>query len=195
MIINLVWGGIIFAVLASWVFFAAWIWFRSSDRTADEVAEFLTPVDLEKLETLLDPVAESHLRQDLTAVEFRKLQRKRIAVCVEYLGRMCHNAGILVQWANTEIERRNPETLALAQAIQRDAVAARVYALMARFKLRFWLLMHLESWRILPAPSLVDLREVSGIRGLENYDRLKTAVGCLFLQLQHGQFEEVLQNL
>ncbi len=195
MIANLVWSGIIVAVLLSWVFFAAWIWFRSSDRSSDEVAEFLTPVDLEKLQTLLDPVAESQLRREMPAAEFRKQQRKRILVCLEFLNRMCRNCAILVQWANTEIERDDEETLALAQAIQRDAVAARVYALAARYKLRLWLLLHLDAWRLLPTPSLADMREVSGISGVDTYDRLKTAVGCLFLQLQHHQFEEVLENL
>jgi hypothetical protein len=61
--------------------------------------------------------------------------------------------------------------------------------------LRFWLLVRLDWWRVLPAPSLDDLREAGGIRGLESYDRLKTAASSLFLELGQGDFEELLHNL
>ena len=62
-------------------------------------------------------------------------------------------------------------------------------------KLRFWLLIRLDSWAFLPAPSLYDVHEVGGIRGLESYDRLKSAASFLFAEMGRGNFEELLHNL
>jgi hypothetical protein len=52
-----------------------------------------------------------------------------------------------------------------------------------------------EAWRILPAPSLDDMRQVGGLKGLESYDRLKTAASFLFIEMGQGNFEELMANL
>jgi hypothetical protein len=79
--------------------------------------------------------------------------------------------------------------------LQQVGVEVRLYSLLALIKLRFWLLIRVESWRILPAPSLDDMRQVGGVKGLDSYDRLKTAASFLFIEMGQGNFEELLQNL
>ena len=54
MIITILWNLMITAGFASCVVIAAWIWFHFPDRTADDVVDFLLPVDLEKAGILLD---------------------------------------------------------------------------------------------------------------------------------------------
>lgn len=195
MIVTILWNLMISAGLLSCVVIAAWIWFHFPDRTADDVVDFLLPVDLEKAEILLDVNAETHLRCDLSSRDFRRLQRKRIHLYVAFVHRMAHNAAVLIDWANREAEGSDEQAAILARELQQIAVEVRLYSLLTMIKLRLWLLIRLDSWQVLPAPSLYDVREVGGILGLESYDRLKTAASFLFLEMGRRNFDELLQNL
>jgi hypothetical protein len=195
MIITILWNLIISAGFISCVVIAAWIWFHFPDRTADDVVDFLLPVDLEKAEILLDATVENDLRCDLSRREFRKLQRKRIHLYVAFVHRMAHNAAVLIDWANREAEGRDEHAALLARDLQQIAVEVRLYSLLTLIKLRLWLLIRLDSWQVLPAPSLYEVREVGGILGLESYDRLKTAASFLFMEMGQCNFDELLHNL
>jgi hypothetical protein len=194
MMITILWNLMITAGFMSCIVIAAWIWFHFPDRTADDVVDFLLPVDLEKAEALLDANAENRLRCDLSRRDFRKMQRKRIHLYVAFVQRMAHNAAVLIDWANREAEGGNEQAL-LARDLQQIAVEVRLYSLLTMLKLRLWLLLRLDSWQVLPAPSLYELREVGGVLGLESYDRLKTAASFLFLEMGRRNFDELLQNL
>jgi hypothetical protein len=195
MMVTILWNLVISAGLLSCVMIAAWIWFHFPDRTAEDVVDFLLPVDLEKAETLLDANVETHLRCDLSRKAFRKLQRKRIHLYVAFVHRMAHNAAVLIDWANREAESGDEQAAMLARDIQQIAVEVRLYCLLTMLKLRLWLLIRLDSWLVLPAPSLYEVREVGVILGLESYDRLKTAASFLFLEMGQRNYEELLQNL
>lgn len=183
-------AGFIAAALAIWL-----MWFRFPDRTIDDVTDYLLPVDFEKAEGLLDPQTEAILRKELSPEEFRALQRKRIHHYLALVQRMAHNAAVLIEWANREARTATGQKLEMVTKLQQVGVEVRLYSLLALIKLRFWLLIRVEWWRILPAPSLDDMRQVGGVRGLESYDRLKTAASFLFIEMGQGNFEELLQNL
>jgi len=171
------------------------IWFRFPDRTIHDVADYLLPVDFEKAEGLLDPETEAILRKEMTPEEFRALQRKRIHHYLAIVQRMAHNSAVLIEWANREAETAVGQKLEMVTKLQQVGVEVRLYSLLALVKLRFWLLIRLDSWRILSAPNLDDMRQVGGVKGLESYDRLKTAASFLFMEIGQGNFEELLQNL
>jgi hypothetical protein len=183
-------AGFIAAALAIWL-----MWFRFPDRTIDDVTDYLLPVDFEKAESLLDPQTEAILRKELSPEEFRALQRKRIHHYLALVQRMAHNSAVLIEWANREARTATGQKLEMVTKLQQVGVEVRLYSLLALIKLRFWLLIRVESWRILPAPSLDDMRQVGGVKGLESYDRLKTAASFLFIEMGQGNFEELLQNL
>ena len=183
-------AGFIAAALAIWL-----MWFRFPDRTIDDVTDYLLPVDFEKAEGLLDPQTEAILRKELSPEEFRALQRKRIHHYLALVQRMAHNAAVLIEWANREARTATGQKLEMVTKLQQVGVEVRLYSLFALIKLRFWLLIRVESWTILPAPSLDDMRQVGGVKGLESYDRLKTAASFLFIEMGRGHFEELLQNL
>ncbi len=166
MMVTILWNLMITAGFISCVVIAAWIWFHFPDRTADDVVDFLLPVDLEKVETLLDATTENHLRCDLSRRDFRKMQRKRIHLYVALVHRMAHNAAVLIDWANREAEGGDEQAAMLARELQQIAVEVRLYSLLTMMKLRLWLLIRLDSWQVLPAPSLYEVREVGGILGL-----------------------------
>lgn len=183
-------AGFIAATLSVWM-----IWFRFPDRTINDVTDYLLPVDFEKAEGLLDPQTEAILRKELEPEEFRALQRKRMHHYLALVQRMAHNAAVLIEWANREARTASGQKLEMVTKLQQVGVEVRLYSLLALIKLRFWLLIRVESWRILPAPSLDDMRQVGGVKGLESYDRLKTAASFLFIEMGQGNFEELLQNL
>ena len=195
MIEIVLWDLVITAGFISCVVIASWIWFHFPERTVDDVVDFLLPVDLQKAETLIDPHAESCLRCELTRAEFRRMQRKRIHLYIAFVRRMAHNASVLIDWANREVEGSDEQAVKLAHDLQQIAIEVRLYSLLTLLKLRFWLLIRLDYWEVLPAPSLYEVSEVGGIKGLESYDRLKTAASFLFLERGRGNFEELLQNL
>ena len=195
MISYVLWYLIITAGFIAVVAVVGLIWFRFPDRTIHDVADYLLPVDFDKAESLLDPREEADLRHDLDPQEFRALQRKRIHLYLAIVQRMAHNAAVLIEWANREAESASGSKLEMVSKLQQVGVEVRLYSLLALIKLRFWLLIRLDSWWILPVPSLDDMRQVAGVRGLESYDRLKTAASFLFMEIGQGNFEELLQNL
>lgn len=195
MIAYILWYLVITAGFISCIVTVALIWFRFPDRTSQDVVDFLFPVDFDKAADLLDPELEGRLRKQLSPEEFRRLQRKRIHHYMAYVKRMSHNAAVLVEWANREVESQDERQAELATKLQQLGVEVRLYSLLTLLKLRFWLLVRLDWWTLFPAPSLDDLREAGGVRGLEAYDRLKSAASFLFLELGQGDFEELLHNL
>lgn len=195
MIAIILWNIVITAGFISCVVIAYWIWFHFPDRTVDDVVDFLLPVDLEKAESLLNPHAESTLRSDLSHQQFRRLQRKRMYLYLALVCKMAHNASVLVEWANREAEGADQHTAQLAHDLQQRAVEVRLYSLLTMLKLRFWLLIRLDSWKMLPAPSLYELHESGGVYGLASYERLKTSASFLFLEMAQGNFDELLHNL
>ncbi len=195
MMSNIFWYLVITAGFVATVVTIGLIWFRFPDRTIHDVADYLLPVDFDKAEALLDPQEEATLRKDLSPAEFRALQRKHIHLYLAIVQRMAHNSAVLIEWANREAETATGQKLEMVTKLQQVGVEVRLYSLLALVKLRFWLLIRLDSWWILPAPSLDDMRQVGGVRGLESYDRLKTAASFLFMEMGQGDFEELLQNL
>lgn len=186
---------VIGAGLASCVFIAGWIWFHFPSRTVDDVIGYLRPVDLDAARALINPVSEACSRQSLSRGEFRGQQRKNIYLYSEIVHRMSHNAGILVDWMNTQDGCTQDEIQPLSREVQQESAQVRIYALLTLIKLRFWLAIRLHAWAILPAPCLAETNEAGGIEGLESYDRLKTAASRLFLELRSERVDELVQNL
>ena len=128
-------AGFVAAALAVWL-----MWFRFPDRTINDVADYLLPVDFEKAEGLLDPQTEAILRKELTPEEFRALQRKRMHHYLALVQRMAHNAAVLIEWANREARTATGLKLEMVMKLQQVGVEVRLYSLLALIKLRFWLL-------------------------------------------------------
>ena len=194
-IVHYLWDFIIVISVISCFAVALKVWFRFPDRTVDDVVDFLVPIDFERVESLLDPAFEWDLRRNLSSEEFRKIQRKRIHLYIEFLQRMTHNATILIQLGNREAEGRNAETVQLAEELQRQSVKVRVYTMAATMKLRLWLFLRVDAWHILPAPSLCDLREVYGIQGLESYYALRNSASVLFMRVGPAKLDGLLERI
>lgn len=150
---------------------------KRAGRFIDDVPEFLRPVDLEQAEALLDPAVDHELRWKLDASTFREVQRRRTHLYLELVGRMAHNARVLVDLGNREADKYPGDTAkALAiQALQQEAVSVRTYALFTILELR--VLMLLGPHRM---PALSRFRRVSSMDGIATYKALRKASTAMF---------------
>jgi len=194
-IVSILTFGLVTVVTVTFLAVMLRIWRGFPRRSADDLIPFLQSISAEELAQLFDPRQEASLRFAISEKDFRILQRKRLHLADEYLQRMAHNAAVLGEWANAELNRQHPLTKELASELHQRALNVRVYAFFTRVKLNLWLILRLESARLLPAPHVTDFRECAGIQGLDAYDNLKTAAGSLFLHFERSQFEQLMQSL
>ena len=187
MIISILSFGLVAVVTITFLVVILRIWRGFPKRSAGDLIPFLQTISVEELAQLFDPREEARLRSQIPEKEFRILQRKRLHLADEYLQRMAHNAAVLGEWANTELNRQHPLTRELASELHRRALNVRVYAFFTRFRLNLWLM--------LPAPHLADFRECAGIQGLNAYDTLKTAAGSLFVHFGYTECEQLMRSL
>lgn len=156
-------------------------------RDITDVVPYLRRTELEELDALLDPVQEKNLKFQLSPLEFRYWQRKRVHLMYEYLLRMSHNALVLIEWGNMEsghdeappASKKAQERQALAQEMVRAATELRLYSLLALLKLKFWIVLRMDTWPLISAGNIPALREVFGINALATYTRVRETAGCL----------------
>jgi len=170
-----------------------WSRFPKRDVDVDDVVPFLYPVDISLAESLLDPAAEFEFRWKLGRLEFREAQRKRMRLYLEVTRRMAHNSKVLVQFADAEKNNQDPRRVLLASALQQKAIEVRLYSLMTRIRLRFWLLFRSDILNSMPV--LSHLRTAGDIDGLQTYTALKTAAAAAFVQLQPEELDSLTRSL
>jgi hypothetical protein len=168
-------------------------WRRFPKRDIDDVIPFLYPVDLSLAESLLDPAAEFEFRWNLRPRQFREARRKRMRLYLELTRRMAHNATVLVAYADGEKNSQDPRRVSLASTLQDRAIEVRLYAMLTKFRLRFWLLLRSEI--LTSTPVLPHLRTACEIDGLQTYTAMKTAAAAAFVQLPPEELDTLTRNL
>lgn len=83
-------------------------------------------VDMEAFLNLVDPAEERYLRQNLTGGAFRSIQRARVRVMWEYLGRLSFNAKLMMQAAQIVQHHSNGEQLHEATQLVANATRFRL---------------------------------------------------------------------
>lgn len=179
------WGGL------ACVYMLRCAWARFPKRDVDDVIPFLYPVDLNLAETLLDPAAEFEFRWKLSGPQFRAAQRKRMRLYLELTRRMAHNATVLVRYADAEKKSADPSRASLAFALQEKAIEVRLYALITRIRLRFWLLLRADFIGL----ALAHLRTAAELDGLQAYGALKTAAAAAFVKLPAEELDSLSRSL
>ncbi|SRR5258708_31981794 len=152
--------------------------YRFSDRTAYDVAAYLRPVDLEQVRDLLSPEPEQYLRLNLAAAQFKTLQRKRIHLGLEHIGRLAHNAGVLRGWGRYELRRGQRTRDRKARRASRELVSAgvqcQILGLVLRLKLHVWL-FRMALFPFLPAPRFASLLRLGSVDLPAFYEKTKAA--------------------
>ena len=98
-------------------------------------------VDMEAFLNLVDPAEERYLRQNLEGSAFRSIQRARVRVMWEYLGRLSFNAKLMMQAAQIVQHHSNGEQLQEATQLVASATRFRllIFAADAYLAVRFLL--------------------------------------------------------
>jgi hypothetical protein len=156
-------------------------------RTIRDVPAFLQPVDSVNVFQLLNPQTEEYLHSAMTGVALRLEQRRSLHFLREHLLRMSHNAHILLEWSNAELEReiigKNEEFSECyrecARRLHTAALEFRLYAVLSLIKIKLWMLFRTQSWMPFGPPSLSSLGEVCGMRFFTLYSNLTSAVADL----------------
>ena len=165
---------------------------RFTERTWDEVPDFLRPMDPEILRRLFDPNAETRILLYQRQPGRRRAQRVRLELAREYAGRMFHNTRVVYEWSRTEWidmvrhgldydDEVREKILALRKTCILFGMAARVVLV----RMWLWSLLGFERWRLLPLPRVAGLRKTGSVDLLEAYERVKAA--ALDLALVYGE--------
>jgi hypothetical protein len=98
-------------------------------------------VDIEAFLNLVDPAEERYLRQNLPGGAFRSIQRARVRVMWEYLGRLSFNAKLMMQAGQIVQHHSNGEQLQEATQLVASATRFRllIFAADAYLAVRFLL--------------------------------------------------------
>lgn len=162
-------GLFIFEALHQWIY-------RFPDRSERQIIAYLREVDLESLKELLNLADEGYLRLNLSPAEFRKEQRHRIAVALEYYGRMAHNSRLVQQWCNTEMRKstmtRNREVARASSELNDFCIEFRVNAMMTRMRLHAWL-FRIKALPFISIPFLAEARRIESFDLVYSYERIK----------------------
>lgn len=100
--------------------------FRSESQIAglNDVESQWRKVDIESFLNLTDPAEERFLRRNLSAIEFRRIQRDRIRVTWEYLGRLAFNSKLMMSAG--QMVQHNSSGRNLQEATQLVSTASRM---------------------------------------------------------------------
>jgi hypothetical protein len=154
-----------------------WI-YRFPDRTEKQIISYLREVKLEELKDLLNLADEGYLRLNLSPEAFRKEQRHRIGLTLEYYGRMAHNAQLLQEWAANELRKswktRNREVIGTSRELNNVCIEFRTHALMTRIRLHLWL-FRTKALPFISIPFLAEARRIDSFDLIYSYERIKQA--------------------
>lgn len=152
--------------------------YRHSRRPPGQVIAYLRAVDTQELGHLLDPVAEQYLRLNLTKAQFRKEQRNRMWLALEYLGRLSHNARIMAEWGYYELNRTRrthiPQDRDTSTELLSASTQVRICCFVLRATIHVWL-MRMAVLSFLRPPSFVRLIDAGSTDLLEFYQTMTSA--------------------
>jgi hypothetical protein len=98
-------------------------------------------VDMESFLNLTDPAEERFLRRNLPATEFRRIERERIGVMCEYLGRLAFNSKLMMRAGQMVQHSSSGQNLQEATQLVSTAARIRLLIFMAEATLAFRFLM------------------------------------------------------
>jgi hypothetical protein len=157
---------------------------RFSDRDVHDVIPFVREIRLLELDELLNPHDENYLKLNLSPGQFRKVQRKRMRLLLEFVDCMSHNTAVLLDWGRTEQSRSqnsgDDDLKQLTNELIKACIEFRCGARAIQTQLHVWLI----KTAIFPSatvPYISVLRKFESFDLLNSYEALKAAASQLSL--------------
>jgi hypothetical protein len=173
--------------------------YRFTRRPPGQVIAYLRSVDLEEVGQLLDPVAEQYLRLNLTKAQFRKEQRNRMWLALEYLRRLSHNALVMAEWGYYELKRTRRTRIAqdheTAMQLLSSSTQVRMCSFVLRMTIHAWL-VRVAILTFMPPPRVAKLIDAGSTDLLEFYQAMTNAALQLsqsYGDLYHEKMAKALQ--
>jgi hypothetical protein len=100
-------------------------------RSIEELVSRTQPVDLDAFRNLVSTREEEFLRANLSAEQFRRVQRERMKAALDYARRTSHNAAVLLQVARLARGARTAGAAKAAEQLLNSALQMRMFSMLA----------------------------------------------------------------
>ncbi len=124
-----IWIGLSASILLLFVY-AAFLNLRRRQSQGVELSDLMNsflPVNVEVLSDLINPAQQRHLQETYGPEELLKIYRQQVALTMECLRRMSHNAALLQQVGYAQLRSGNQLIATLAQEMVDAGVHVRLY--------------------------------------------------------------------
>lgn len=189
--VPLLLAGLFFLVVAKLTLF------RSRYELSDVIL-FVRKLEVEDLAKLLDPGEEWVSRNLYSEKEFRKLQRERMRLAIEYLRRVGHNAEVIQTWATSLYEKIKYKTDIdftrqdfLVCELVDLSTELRICNAAALLKATFWLVFLSHLWPLKFIPRMTELRTTGEVDVVKKYRMLIEISTALSLTFGERYCEEL----
>jgi hypothetical protein len=95
----------------------------------DQLSLRISPVNVEALRNLLDPVQDEYFAQNLASSDLRWVRRERNLAAIEYVWRIARNSAQVIRVAELASKSASPEIASAGIRISNDALQTRLLAL------------------------------------------------------------------
>jgi len=155
------WILIVISVVSLTLFFYVARGRSASIKNLDDLQGQTRPVDIESFRNLIDPAEEEYLRMNLSAQNFRMVQRERLCAALEYIQSASQNAAVLLRLGEAARKSPDPKVAFAAEQLVSSALRLRLFALMAQPKL--YLAILIPGAHLSPSHLIEGYQQLSGL--------------------------------
>ena len=190
-----IWIGLSAGVLLLFLY-AAFLNLRRRQSPGAELGDLMNsflPVDVEVLSNVINPAQQRHLQETYGRDELLRIYQEQVALTMECLRRMSHNAALLQQVGYTQLQSGNQLIASLAQEMVDAGVHVRLYTFMALIVLQ--VRISLQWLPLFSAANSGDVRSLVSSSLLPAYALLKDKADHLTCLKFSSLHESLAQSL
>jgi len=190
-----IWIGLSAGILLLFLY-AAFLNLRRRQSPGAELGDLMNsflPVDVEVLSNVINPAQQRHLQETYGRDELLRIYQEQVALTMECLRRMSHNAALLQQVGYTQLQSGNQLIASLAQEMVDAGVHVRLYTFMALIVLK--VRTSLQWLPLFSAANIGDVRSLVSSSLLPAYALLKDKADHLTCLKFSSLHESLAQSL
>ena len=190
-----IWIGLSAGVLLLFLY-AAFLNLRRRQSPGAQLGDLMNsflPVNVDVLSEVVSPLQQRHLQETYGHDELMRIYREQVALTMECLRRMSHNAALLQQVGYAQLHSGNQLIATLAQEMVDAGVHVRLYTFMALIVLRSR--TALQRLPLFSAATCGDVHSIVSASLLPAYALLKDRAGNLTCLKFSNLHESLVQSL
>jgi hypothetical protein len=190
-----IWIGLSAGILLLFLY-AAFLNLRRRQSPGAELSDLMNsflPVNVDVLSEVISPAQQRHLQETYGHDELIRIYREQVALTVECLRRMSHNAALLQQVGYAQLHSGNQLIASLAQEMVDAGVHVRLYTFMALIVLK--VRTALQCLPLFSAATCGDVQNLVASSLLPAYALMKDKAGNLTCLKFSNLHESLVQSL